>query len=200
MDFTLHDAFSSVFNEDKSEWDKGMIKVYENFTNDFLYPNTNNLLTFIENHDTQRFNHLYPDFRKYQMALTLIATIRGIPQLYYGSELLMKGISNPDGWVRLDFPGGWAGDKKNAFTGVGLTNDEKMMQDYVKTLANFRLKSSAITKGKMMQYVPQDGVYVYFRYDDKQTIMVVMNTAKENKTIALKVNFTTFLKYVCLFI
>jgi glycosidase len=103
--------------------------------------------------------------------------------MYYGSEVLMKGGTNPDGWVRLDFPGGWEGDKKNAFTGEGLSTDEKMIQDYVKTLANFRKKSSAITTGKMMQYVPKDGVYVYFRYDKKQTIMCVMNTDEKQHSI-----------------
>ena len=118
-----------------------------------------------------------------KMAFAWLFTCRGIPQTYYGSEVLMKGGTNPDGWVRLDFPGGWDGDKKNAFTGEGLNADEKTIQNYVKTLANFRKKSSAITKGKMMQYLPKDGLYIYFRYDEKQTIMCVMNTDEKERSI-----------------
>ncbi len=87
----------------------------------------------------------------------------------------MKGFTNPDGWVRLDFAGGWNGDKKNAFTGAGLTADEASVQKLVLRLANYRKQSSALKTGKMMQFVPKDGVYVYFRYDDSQTIMCVMN-------------------------
>jgi glycosidase len=96
----------------------------------------------------------------------------------------MKGEKNPaDGNVRLDFPGGWNGDTKNAFTGEGLTAEEKDMQQYVTTFANFRKNSTAITKGSLMQYVPDDGLYVYFRYDSKQTIMCVMNTSDKNKEV-----------------
>jgi glycosidase len=93
-------------------------------------------------------------------------------------------VSNPDGWVRLDFPGGWKGDKKNAFTGEGLTAAEKDVQLYTKTIANFRLHSSAIKTGKLMQYLPNDGLYVYFRYDAGQTVMCVMNTSAKNKTVS----------------
>jgi len=105
-----------------------------------------------------------------------LLTCRGIPQLYYGTEVLMKGFSNPDGWVRLDFPGGWKGDRKNAFTGEGLSADEKSVQELVRTLANFRKGASALKTGKMMQYLPNHGLYVYFRWDAKQTVLCAMNT------------------------
>src|SRR5690606_35966177 len=115
MDFTLHNALETVFNEEKAEWNKGMIKVYDNFTNDFLYPNIDNLLVFAENHDTQRINQHYPNFEDYRLAMTLIATVRGIPQIYYGSEIGMKGNkSNGDPDIRHDFPGGWRSDANNA--------------------------------------------------------------------------------------
>src|SRR5690606_18037102 len=81
MDFTLHDALSAAFSETESAWDKGMIKIYENFTNDFLYPNIDNILVFAENHDTQRLNQMYSDIRDYQLVMTLINTVRGIPQI-----------------------------------------------------------------------------------------------------------------------
>jgi len=109
------------------------------------------------------------------MGIAWLLTCRGIPQLYYGTEILMKGFSNPDGWVRLDFKGGWAEDQENKFLNSGRNAQENEAFNYVKTIANFRKNSSAIKTGKMMQYVPVNGVYVYFRYDTKQTIMCIMN-------------------------
>jgi glycosidase len=97
----------------------------------------------------------------------------------------MKGVSNPDGWVRLGFPGGWPSDPQNKFTAAGRTDRENDAFNYVKTVANFRKQSPAITSGKLMQYVPEDWVYTYFRYNDQQTVMVVMNTANEEKNIDL---------------
>jgi glycosidase len=184
MDFTLHDAFGSVFNEDNASWDKGIIKVYENFTNDFLYPNTNNLLTFIENHDTQRFNHLYPDFKKYQMAMTLIATIRGIPQVYYGSEIGMAGNKDKgDADIRQDFPGGWIGDTNNAFTKAGRTIVQTQYFDFTSKLLNWRKNKAVIHSGKTTHYVPVNNVYVYFRYNDTESVMVVINNSNDKQTI-----------------
>ena len=133
MDFTLQEAIANgVFNEDKQEWRNGMVKVYENFNNDFLYPNINNLLVFFENHDTNRLNEAYKnDFKKYQMAMTLIATVRGIPQIYYGSEIGMAGDkSKGDGDIRRDFPGGWNGDTNNTFTKAGRTEEQNKFYDF----------------------------------------------------------------------
>ena len=178
MDFTLHDAISQVFNEDKASWDKGMVKVYENFTNDFLYPNPNSIMTFIENHDTQRFNEIYKnDFKKYQMAITLIATVRGIPQIYYGSEIGMKGNKDKfgDADIRQDFPGGWNGDTNNAFTASGRTEEQKKYHDFTAKLFNWRKSKEVIHSGKMMHYIPDNNVYTYFRFNDKQSVMVVLN-------------------------
>lgn len=184
MDFTLHDAIGTVFNEDQASWDKGIIKVYENFTNDFLYPNSDNLLVFIENHDTQRFNHLYPDFKKYQMAMTLISTIRGIPQIYYGSEIGMAGNKDKgDAEIRQDFPGGWNGDKNNAFTASGRTDVQKKYFDFTSKLLNWRKNKSVIHSGKTTHYIPENNVYVYFRYDEKESVMVIINNNPDKQTI-----------------
>jgi glycosidase len=184
MDFTLHDAFGNVFNEDKATWNDGMIKVYDNFANDFLYPNVNNLLTFVENHDTGRFNHIYKnDFRKYQMAMALIATVRGIPQIYYGSEIGMAGDKGKgDADIRQDFPGGWTGDKNNAFTKAGRTEEQAKFFDFSSKLFQWRKGKSVIHSGKMTHYIPEDNVYVYFRYNDNETVMVIINNAAEAKT------------------
>lgn len=182
MDFTLHDAFGSVFNEDESTWDKGLIKVYDNFTNDFLYPNPYNIMTFLENHDTARFNETYKnDFKKYQLGLTLIATVRGIPQLYYGSEIGMTGDKGKgDADIRRDFPGGWAGDANNAFTKAGRTTEQNQFFDFTSRLFNWRKNNTAVHFGKMKHYIPENNVYVYFRYTDSQSVMVVLNNS--NKT------------------
>ena len=184
MDFTLHEAISSAFNEDQATWDKGIIKVYQNFTNDFLYPNIDNILTFIENHDTQRFNHLYPDFKKYQLAMTLLATVRGIPQIYYGSEIGMAGNKDKgDADIRQDFPGGWNGDKNNAFTASGRTEVQKQYFDFTAKLLNWRKNKSVIHSGKTTHYIPENNVYVYFRYNEKETVMVIINNNPEKQTI-----------------
>jgi glycosidase len=186
MDFTLHDAFGNVFNEDESSWDKGLIKVYDNFTNDFLYPNPNNIMTFLENHDTMRFNEIYKnDFKKYQLGMTLIATVRGIPQLYYGSEIGMAGNKDKggDAAIRLDFPGGWDGDTNNAFTNAGRTAEQKQYFDFTSKLLQWRKTNEAVHFGKMKHYVPQNNVYVYFRYTDNKSVMVILNNSTKTQTI-----------------
>ncbi len=170
--------------KEKFGWTEGVNKLYSTLSNDFLYKDANRNCIFLDNHDLTRiYTEFGEDVEKVKMGLAWLLTTRGIPQIYYGTEVLMKGEKNPDGYLRLDFPGGWDGDAKNAFTGLGLSEQEKSMQDYLKTLANYRKNSSAITKGKLMQYVPEDGLYVYFRYDTKQTVMCVMNTSEKDKTI-----------------
>ena len=124
---------------------------------------------------------------KYKSALSWLLTCRGIPQIYYGDELATTGTTSPnDGHVRLDFPGGWKNDKVNKFTIEGRTQTDQAIYQYLATLANFRKNSSALTTGKFMQYLPEDGLYVYFRYDDSQTVMIAMNTAKVKKNVFTK--------------
>lgn len=167
-----------------SQPDNGVLQLYQTLSNDFLYKNPMANVIFLDNHDMSRFfSVMNEDVRKQIMGIQWLLTERGIPQLYYGTEVLMKGISNPDGWVRLDFPGGWEGDKKNAFTGKGLTDREKTVQELTKKLGNFRKNSSALKTGRLMHYVPEEGVYVYFRYDNEQTIMCVMNTSDNSRNI-----------------
>ena len=185
MDFTLHDALGTIFNEDRQSWDRGMIQVYDNFANDFLYPNPNNLLVFAENHDTGRFNEIYKsDFKKYQMAMTLIATVRGIPQLYYGSEIGMKGDKGKgDADIRRDFPGGWNGDANNAFTKEGRTAEQQKYFEFSSKLFTWRKSKEVIHSGKMTHYVPDNNVYVYFRYNEKETVMVIINNNSDKQTL-----------------
>ncbi len=187
MDFTLHDVFGNVFNEDNPNWNDGMIKFYENFVNDFLYDNPNNLLIFAENHDTNRFNQNYKnDLNKYKMAITILATMRGIPQLYYGSEIGMAGDKGKgDADIRQDFPGGWASDKNNAFTASGRTVEQGKYFDFTSKVFNWRKSKSVIHNGKLMHYLPDNNVYVYFRYNDTESVMVVVNNSKDKQTLKL---------------
>ncbi|MBK9223469.1 MAG: glycoside hydrolase family 13 protein [Flavobacterium sp.] len=186
MDFTLLNALTTVLNEDKAAWNKGMINVYENFTNDFLYPNINNIMTFVENHDTNRFNTVYKnDFKKYQIAMAMLATVRGIPQLYYGSEIGMDGDKDKkgDADIRKDFPGGWEGDSNNAFSQSGRTVEQQKYFDFTSKLFQWRKTNEAVHFGKMKHYIPENNVYVYFRYTDDKSVMVIVNNNVENQTI-----------------
>ena len=186
MDFTLLNALTTVLNEDKAAWNKGMINVYENFTNDFLYPNVNNIMTFVENHDTNRFNTVYKnDLKKYQIAMAMIATVRGIPQLYYGSEIGMDGDKDKkgDADIRKDFPGGWEGDTNNAFSRSARTEQQQKYFDFTSKLFQWRKTNEAVHFGKMKHYIPENNVYVYFRYTDKKSVMVIVNNNIESQTI-----------------
>jgi glycosidase len=166
------------------DWTDGVNKLYYTLSSDFLNRDATRNVLLLDNHDEPRFFSVVgEDVEKQKMGYEWLLTCRGIPQLYYGSEVLLKGFTNPDGLVRADFPGGWAGDKKNAFTGQGLTENERAVQLLVKKLGNFRKNSSALKTGKMMHYIPADGLYVYFRYDARQTIMCIMNTAKKESQI-----------------
>lgn len=185
MDFTLHDALGNVFNEDNASWSDGMIKVYDNFVNDFLYANPNNIMTFVENHDTNRFNQNYKnDLKKYKMAMALIATVRGIPQLYYGSEIGMNGDKGKgDAAIRKDFPGGWSGDENNAFIKSGRTTEQEEFFNFTSKLFQWRKTNETIHFGKMKHFLPENNVYVYFRFTDITSVMVVMNNGVSNQTI-----------------
>ncbi|MBW7674051.1 glycoside hydrolase family 13 protein [Chryseobacterium chendengshani] len=186
MDFTLHDAIGQVFKEN-SGWDSGMQRVYDNFANDFLYPNINNILVFAENHDTQRFNESYPKIEDYKLAMSLVLTVRGIPQLYYGSEIGMAGDKGKgDGDIRRDFPGGWKDDSNNGFVQSGRTETQNQYFDFTKKLLNWRKSKEVIHTGKTLHYVPENNVYVYFRYNDKERIMTVINNNPEKQVVNLK--------------
>ena len=197
MDFTLHDAIGNVFNEDNANWSDGMIKVYDNFVNDFLYANPNNIMTFVENHDTNRFNQNYKnDLKKYKMAMALIATVRGIPQLYYGSEIGMNGDKGKgDAAIRKDFPGGWSGDENNAFIKSGRTLEQEEFFNFTSKLFQWRKTNETVHFGKMKHFLPENNVYVYFRYTDINTVMVVMNNGANNQTIKTNRFQESIIKY-----
>lgn len=166
-------------------WNDGVNRLYTTLSQDFLYKDPTRNVVFLDNHDIARFYSVVgEDINKYLSGITWMLTTRGIPQTYYGDELATTGTTSPsDGYVRLDFPGGWKNDSLNKFTIQGRTQKDQAVYQHMATLANFRKGSTALTSGKLMQYIPKDGVYVYFRYTPQQTVMVVLNTAKEEKQI-----------------
>jgi glycosidase len=195
MDFTLHDAIGVMFKEDNASWNDGMIKAYDNFVNDFLYQDIDNLMVFAENHDTGRINEIYNgSLDHYKLAMTLVATTRGTPQIYYGSEIGMRGDKGKgDGAIRQDFPGGWATDANNAFTKDGRTEEQEAYHSFSKTLFNFRKETPALHTGELLHYLPENNVYVYFRSLEDQTVMVVLNNNPEEQTLDLS-RFTEGIK------
>lgn len=180
IDFQSCFAMLSGMNGSK-DWTEGVNKIYMTLTQDILYKNPMANCIFLDNHDMDRsFSVIGEDWNKMRMGINWLLTLRGIPQLYYGTEILMKNTKKPsDAMVREDFPGGWKEDASNKFTTAGRNEKENTAFDYVSKLAQFRKKSSALTTGKTTQFIPKEGVYIYFRYDSKQTIMVVANTGEK---------------------
>lgn len=183
MKFTLVDALNN-----KESFGEGLIEIYELLGHDYLYPHPENLLTFTDNHDISRLiTQVNGDYDKYKMALGFLATTRGIPMFYYGTEILMNNDdSGEHGVIRSDFPGGWEGDAVNAFTGKGLTKDQKTAQAFVKKLLTWRQTSNAVKNGELMHFEVHDGVYVYFRYTENEKVMVIMNKNKDKTVVPLK--------------
>lgn len=183
-DFNLYDAMHTGLNENFG-WYEGMRRIYHNLTQDYVYGDVMRNVVFMSNHDISRmYSVLGENIQKFKMATAFTLTTRGMVQWYYGDEILMKNFVSPeDGKVREDFPGGWPSDALNKFDRVNMNNQERAYYDYVRALANWRKGSEAITRGKLMQFIPEDGVYVYFRYTDKETVMVVLNTSDKAYTV-----------------
>jgi glycosidase len=177
--FALIEALTKPFG-----WTEGVSRIYYTLAQDFLYKNPNNNVTFLDNHDLSRFASVVGgDIRKYKMGIAFLMTMRGIPSAYYGTEILMKGFSNPDGLVRSDFSGGWPKDSQNKFNKQGRNEEENVTFDFFQKLANWRKENPVLHSGKLMQFVPEESVYTYFRYDGKKTVMVVMNANDSEKNI-----------------
>lgn len=168
----------------KFGWNDGVNKLYTTIASDYVYEDPTRNVVFLDNHDLSRFYSVIgEDFNKFKSGVAWLLTTRGIPQLYYGTEILMKNFSNPDGLVREDFKGGWAEDKQNKFIPAGRTEKENEAFQYVKTLANYRKSNPVLQTGKLMQYVPENGIYVYFRYNQEKTVMVIMNTNEKSENV-----------------
>jgi glycosidase len=186
MDFPLQKALVDALTTSEASY-AGLKTLYERIGTDYVYANPRNLVIFGDNHDFDRlYAQLGRDDGLFRMALTVIATMRGIPQVFYGTELKLANVPpRVDGEVRMDFPGGWPGDPADAFSGRGLAPDVASMQDYVRRLFAWRRTSAAVHSGTLRHYVPRDGVYVYFRHAPNESVMVVLNKSNAPVTLDL---------------
>lgn len=185
-DFQLYYAINEALQKNQG-WTEGAARIYFTLAKDFLYEDATCNVVFLDNHDLSRFYSMVgEDDKKFKSGLAFLLTTRGIPMMYYGTEILLKNFTDPDGKVRQDFPGGWKGDSKNKFTSEGRTAKENETFDYIKKLANYRKENPVLQTGKLTQYVPVDGVYVFFRHDEQKTVMVIMNTHENKAEVQLK--------------
>ena len=181
MDFAMQKNIIDALNEDET-WGTGLIKAYEGLANDFAYESPKDIMVFLDNHDMDRvFTQLNENVENTKMAIAYLALLPRIPQFYYGTEILMQNTAKPGdhGLIRTDFPGGWESDSSNAFTGEGLTSNQKEMQNFMRTLLNFRKQSKAIHNGKTIHFAPQNGVYVLFRILNDEIVTIILNKNEE---------------------
>jgi len=193
MDFPLQNALRwGLVTAEKSKMEDlrpgGLIYLFRALANDFVYPDPAALVIFPDNHDMSRiFTQLGEDYDLFRMAMAYVLTMRGVPQIYYGTEILMENTGDEShGVIRSDFPGGWAGDTRNAFTGDGLTGQQREAQDFLRRLLSWRRDKAVIHSGDLTHFVPQDGTYVYFRHDTEDSVMVVLNKNPGTATLALE--------------
>jgi len=183
MDFSLTFVTQSAFD---SNTDNGYLNnIFEDIAQDFIYPDPYNVLVFLDNHDMTRFNRKdETDLKRFKQGLAFLLTTRGIPQIFYGTEILMTGIKEEgDGNLRKDFPGGWPDDKTNLFSKIGRTEMQNETWDYLQKLLQWRKTSLAVTQGQLIHYAPRNGVYVYARIKDDHTVMVMLNSSLKDQTV-----------------
>ena len=188
MDFPMQKAIIEGVNENES-WDKGLVKIYEGLANDFYYATPKDIMAFLDNHDKSRiFTEVNEDVTKAKMALSYLFVLPRIPQMYYGTEVLLDDTANPGdhGLIRTDFPGAWEGDTVNAFTGLGLVQEQKDMQNFVSKILNYRKNSKAIQEGKTIHFAPFMGTYFLFRIKGDETVVHIIN--KNEKRISIDLN------------
>ena len=187
MDFSFQEALDSCKHEDTDAWWRGFNRIYSSFVYDYLYPNPSSVMAFLDNHDTNRFLEDGQDSLMLKQALALLLTVNRIPQLYYGTEIMMNGTKAvTDGDVRKDFPGGFAGDQHNAFTAQGRTKEQQQMFSWLSRLLHWRQNNPLITKGKMTQFIPHNGVYVVARQFGGRTSLTILNGTTHAATFDVK--------------
>ena len=184
MDFSFFDKLNQAKNEETDGWWNGLNRLYNSFVYDYLYPNPSSVMAFIENHDTDRFLGNGRDTLALKQALALLLTVNRIPQLYYGTEILMNGTKEvTDGNVRKDFPGGFPGDTHNCFTKEGRSKAEQSMFQWLSRLLHWRQNNEVITKGTMIQFIPFNGIYVIARQYQGRTALTILNGTTKPATL-----------------
>ena len=184
MDFAFFDRLSQAKNEETDDWWKGWNRIYNSLCYDYLYTDPSSVMAFIENHDTDRYLGNGKDSTALKQAYALLLTMKRIPQLYYGTEILMNGTkTETDGNVRQDFPGGFPGDKVNKFTREGRTKAENAMFDWTSRLLHWRQNNDVIINGSQTQFIPQHGVYVLARQHNGKTVLTILNGKKADNQV-----------------
>ena len=187
MDFSFFDKLNQAKHEETDAWWNGLNRIYNSFVYDYLYPEPSSVMAFIDNHDTDRFLGNGCDSLMLKQALALLLTVNRIPQLYYGTEILMNGTKEvTDGNVRKDFPGGFPGDQHNAFTKEGRTKAEQQMFQWTSRLLHWRQGNEVISKGKQIQFIPYDGIYVIARQYKGHTVLTILNGTTKPATMQVK--------------
>ena len=187
MDFSFFDKLAQAKHEETDAWWQGLNRLYNSFVYDYLYEDPLHVMAFIDNHDTDRFLGNGRDTLMLKQALALLMTVRRIPQLYYGTEILMNGTKEvTDGNVRKDFPGGFPGDDHNAFTAEGRTKAEADMFRWVSRLLHWRQNNDIIIKGTQTQFIPYNGIYVIARQYQGKTALTILNGTTKPATMEVK--------------
>ncbi len=182
-DFQMYYAITEALNQEQG-WTSGAAKMYHTMSHDFLYEDPYRNVVFLDNHDVSRvFSVLGENKDKLRSALSWMLTTRGIPQLYYGTEILLKNHADPDGKVRQDFPGGWPADGIDKFQSTGRTVEEEEIFRFTQALIKMRKTHPALGNGKLMHYIPENGVYIYLRYDESERIVIMMNTHGKEQSV-----------------
>ncbi|MBN1926808.1 MAG: glycoside hydrolase family 13 protein [Prolixibacteraceae bacterium] len=187
MDFAMHDAVSVAFNENVQGWDRGVGQLWNTLAQDYFYADPYNLVTLLENHDTQRFStQVGNDVEKYKLAYTFLLTTRGIPQIYYGGEIMMGGDkAKGDGDIRREMPGGWADHQRSVFDPVQRTATENEIFNHIALLIRFRKENPVMQTGSLLHFIPENNVYTYFRIDNEKRVMVILNNSPEEQNLGL---------------
>jgi glycosidase len=187
MDFSFFEKLSQAKNEETDAWWQGLNRLYNSFVYDYLYEDPDHVMAFVDNHDTDRFLGNGRDSLMLKQALALLMTVRRIPQMYYGTEIMMNGTKEvTDGNVRKDFPGGFPGDQNNAFTREGRTQAQQQMWQWTSRLLHWRKGNEMITKGKMTQFIPFNGIYVIARQYQGRTALTILNGTTRPATMEVK--------------
>ena len=187
MDFSFQEKIDSATHEITDNWWRGYNRLYNSFCYDYLYPNPSSVMAFLDNHDTDRFLRDGQDAQALKQGLALLLTVRRIPQLYYGTEIMMNGTKAvTDGHVRKDFPGGFPGDTHNCFTAEGRTKAEQDMFTFISRLLHWRQGNEVISKGSMKQFIPYQGIYVVARQYQGRTAVTIINGTRKNVVMDAK--------------
>jgi len=187
FDFPMYEAFRFAFNEQQG-WNSGLVRFYNLLSQDYFYQNPGEIVIFADNHDGDRiFTKVNEDIRSLKLAMTFLLTTRGVPQIYNGTEIMMAGDEKVGhGDVRKPFPGGWPDDNRDAFTREGRTEQENEIFVHIHTLLNWRKSKPVIHYGRLMHFIPHNNTYIYFRYNETEKVMVILNNSDEEQKIDIR--------------